>query len=54
MIKASNEQLKADASIVIVSYDLLSRMQGKLEEQKFKVCVADEAHYLKSKDSKRS
>lgn len=37
-----------------MSYDLASKMGEDLETLKFKVCIADEAHYLKSRDSKRS
>jgi SNF2 family DNA or RNA helicase len=29
-------------------------MGEDIETLKFKVCIADEAHYLKSRDSKRS
>ncbi|CAM9611695.1 SWI/SNF-related matrix-associated actin-dependent regulator of chromatin subfamily A-like protein 1 [Lampetra fluviatilis] len=32
----------------IISYDLLSRIQGKLEEKGFAVIIADESHFLKN------
>lgn len=40
--------------VYIMSYDLASRLKDEIEGLKFKACIADEAHYLKSKDSKRS
>ncbi|KAG9307752.1 hypothetical protein G9A89_023317 [Geosiphon pyriformis] len=38
---------------VIVSYDLCSKLSEKFQD-KFLMIIADEAHYLKNKDSKRS
>lgn len=40
--------------IFIISYDLATRRYQELESKKFNACIADEAHYLKSWDSKRS
>ena len=37
-----------------MSYDLAQRKIQEIEERKFKVCIADEVHYLKSRESKRS
>lgn len=37
-----------------MSYDLATKRCEEIESRKFKVCVADESHYLKSRDSKRS
>ncbi|RKO97469.1 hypothetical protein CXG81DRAFT_12522, partial [Caulochytrium protostelioides] len=42
--------------IVIVSYDLCSRapLSGILTKTKYQIIVADECHYLKSRDAKRT
>lgn len=37
-----------------MSYDLATKKCEEIEKKNFKVCIADEAHYLKSRDSKRS
>lgn len=37
-----------------MSYDLAQRRHEELKEQHFQCIIADEAHYLKSRDSKRS
>ena len=37
-----------------MSYDLASRRSEDIAKMKFKACIADECHYLKSRDSKRS
>lgn len=42
------------SKFVIVSYDLAKRKPQKLFQKNFGVCIADEAHMLKSTDSQRS
>lgn len=37
-----------------MSYDLAARRAKELKNQNYNACIADEAHYLKSYDSKRS
>jgi len=40
--------------IYILSYDLAKNITIELNKKKFNIAIADEVHYLKSKDSKRS
>jgi SWI/SNF-related matrix-associated actin-dependent regulator 1 of chromatin subfamily A len=37
-----------------MSYDLASRKSEEIQKRKFNCVIADEAHYLKSRDAKRS
>lgn len=37
-----------------MSYDLATKRGAEIDKKNFKACIADEAHYLKSRDSKRS
>jgi len=37
-----------------MTYDLATKRHEEVDAKNFKVCIADEAHYLKSRDSKRS
>jgi SWI/SNF-related matrix-associated actin-dependent regulator of chromatin subfamily A-like protein 1 len=37
-----------------MSYDLAMKRYEEIEMKGFKICIADEAHYLKSRDAKRS
>jgi SWI/SNF-related matrix-associated actin-dependent regulator of chromatin subfamily A-like protein 1 len=48
--------LLRDGSIVIVSYDLATKLaeNGQLARFKFGCVIADEAHYLKNYDAKRT
>ena len=43
-----------DAKIYIFSYELATKMSESIDHMEFKIVIADEAHYLKSKDAKRS
>ena len=54
IIKKTNEEFKASAKFYIVSYDLCWRIESKILEKDFKFIICDEAHYLKSKDAKRT
>jgi SWI/SNF-related matrix-associated actin-dependent regulator 1 of chromatin subfamily A len=54
IIKKANEEFKESAKFFIVSYDLCWRIENKIVEKGFKFIVCDEAHYLKSKDAKRT
>jgi len=40
--------------IYIISYDIGAKRVNELKEKKFKIAIGDEAHLLKSLDSKRS
>ena len=42
------------ALIHIISYNLASKLKAEVENREFGVVIADEAHYLKSRESKRS
>jgi SWI/SNF-related matrix-associated actin-dependent regulator 1 of chromatin subfamily A len=37
-----------------MSYELASKRAQDLEDLNFQICIADEAHYLKSRDAKRT
>lgn len=54
IIKKSKDELNSKAKFFIVSYDLSIRIADKITEMNFQMAVADEAHYLKSRESKRS
>jgi len=54
VIKKSQDDFKRGKSFYIISYDLCMRMKEKLEEINFNFIIADEAHYLKSRDAKRT
>ena len=53
LTKASDE-FKENCKFFIISYDLCWRIEKKIIEKGFKFMSCDEAHYLKSKDAKRS
>ena len=54
LFKKGKDVWSSDACIFIFSYDLATKRAAEIEKRGFKVCIADEAHYLKSRDSKRS
>jgi len=54
MFKTGKDKWSADACVFIFSYDLATKRHEELESKNFKAIIADEAHYLKSRDSKRS
>jgi len=54
VMKTSNDDFKPGRNFYIISYDLCMRMEKKLQEMQFNFIIADEAHYLKSRDAKRS
>ncbi|KAI8802416.1 P-loop containing nucleoside triphosphate hydrolase protein [Cladochytrium replicatum] len=55
VIFAAKEMLRDDAKITIVSYDLFSRAGSSvISGRNFKMVIADESHYLKSPDAKRT
>ena len=54
VMKDSKTAFSTQMKVYIMSYDLAKNVQDKLEKMEFKVVIADEAHYLKSRDAKRT
>ena len=54
IIKKTKNEFKDKMKYYIISYDLSVRMVEKIIEKKFQYIIADEAHYLKSRTSKRT
>jgi len=43
-----------DHKVFIISYELAAKRGAEIKKLNFKMCIADEVHYLKSKDTKRT
>jgi SWI/SNF-related matrix-associated actin-dependent regulator 1 of chromatin subfamily A len=54
VVQSSKNAFSTQSQIFIMSYDLAKNVKGVLETKTFSIAIADEAHYLKSKDTKRS
>ena len=54
VFKTSKDNFKEKVKYYIISYDLSVRIIDKIIEKHFNFMIADEAHYLKNKESKRS
>ena len=54
IFKTSKDLFKCGVKIYIMSYDLTVKLEQKIIEKNFKFIIADEAHYLKSPDAKRT
>ncbi|KAL6609252.1 hypothetical protein LY90DRAFT_504415 [Neocallimastix californiae] len=56
VIFTAKDIIRPSSQIVIINYDLVSRgnMIEQIQKAKFNVIVADESHYLKNKDAKRT
>lgn len=54
IIKNSKEKLKDNIKFYITSYDLCFRICDKLLDKNFKFAIADEAHYIKNIEAKRT
>jgi SWI/SNF-related matrix-associated actin-dependent regulator of chromatin subfamily A-like protein 1 len=54
IIHSLNDKIDYKASFTIVSYTLACKMGELIRRMKFQIVIADEAHYLKSRDSQRS
>ena len=54
IFKSSKDDFKCGVKIYIMSYDLTIKLEEKIIEKNFKFIIADEAHYLKSPDAKRT
>ncbi|CAB3376895.1 Hypothetical predicted protein [Cloeon dipterum] len=54
VVMTNGKEFVADARILIISYDLLTRQKDMLEKMKFGVVIMDESHSVKNTKSKRS
>ncbi|KAL8161310.1 hypothetical protein V2J09_012799 [Rumex salicifolius] len=54
VVGASNGNVQLDGIFNIVSYDSVTKLQNTLLTSDFKVVVADESHYLKNAQAKRT
>ena len=54
IFKSSKDYFKCGVKIYIMSYDLTVKLEDKITEKNFKFIIADEAHYMKSPDAKRT
>lgn len=54
LFKTGKDSFNDNAKIFIMSYDLASRKSEEIQNRNFNCAIADEAHYLKSRDAKRS
>jgi len=56
VIFAVKDKIQTSADFIICSYDLVHRdnICAQLNQKKFKFIIADESHYVKNKDVKRS
>ncbi|TPX67067.1 hypothetical protein SpCBS45565_g04045 [Spizellomyces sp. 'palustris'] len=56
VIFASKDRVSSERHFVITSYDLASRedIKKQLEKAKYQIVVADESHFLKSREAKRT
>ena len=54
IFKTSKDLFKCGVKIYIMSYDLTIKLEEEIIKKDFKFVIADEAHYLKSPDAKRT
>ena len=54
LFKTGSESINLDCCIFIMSYDLARKRHTDIKQQGFNTIIADEAHYLKSRDAQRS
>ena len=54
IFKTSKDYFKCGVKIYIMSYDLTVKLEDIIINKNFKFIIADEAHYLKSPDAKRT
>jgi len=54
VISKNTDNIDMKCSFTIVSYSLAQRLSQLIDKMKFQIVIADEAHYLKSRESKRS
>eukprot|EP00249_Psilotum_nudum_P017769 c26481_g1_i1 orf=136-2202(+) len=51
---AGKQPIQFDGLFNIVSYDLVSKLQNEIAAANFKIIIADEAHYMKNAQAKRT
>jgi len=54
IIQKGSDDLREDARVIIISYDLASRLEKQLHAFNFQVAIADESHYIKNRKAKRT
>ena len=54
IVKSGKDEFLCDEKFYIISYDLTIKFEQKLIDKQFNFIIADEAHYLKSLDAKRT
>lgn len=54
IFKSGKDQFKSGEKFYIMSYDLTIKLEEKIKNKNFNFIIADEAHYLKSPDAKRT
>ena len=54
IFKSGKDQFKNGEKFYIMSYDLTIKLEEKIKNKNFNFIIADEAHYLKSPDAKRT
>jgi len=54
VIKSGKDEIEPGMRWVIVNYDLLTKMEGKIRGWTPKTSIVDEAHYLKNSDAART
>ena len=54
IIENGKEHFNPHCCVFIMSYELASKRADDLEDLNFQICIADEAHYMKSREAKRS
>jgi SNF2 family DNA or RNA helicase len=54
VIETAKQRMKDSAKVFIMSYELSTKLVSEIERKKISFVICDEAHYLKSAESKRS
>ena len=54
VVAKNTDAIDPNCNFTVVSYCMAQKFADLLDRMKFKICIADEAHYLKSRESKRS
>jgi SWI/SNF-related matrix-associated actin-dependent regulator 1 of chromatin subfamily A len=54
LFKNGKEEFDESRKVFILSYDLATKRGPDIKKFQFKMCIADEVHYLKSRETKRT
>ncbi|KRX03262.1 P-loop containing nucleoside triphosphate hydrolase [Pseudocohnilembus persalinus] len=54
VISKGKEQVKKEAKVIIISYDLCVKFTETFRKMNIQIAIADEAHYLKNSQAKRT